>query len=253
MNKIVLDLETKKSFDEVGGFNKQDLLGISVVGIYDYAQNKYIIYREDNLDELQDLLKGALIIGFNIKHFDFEVMKPYFKELDLDKVEYIDMMKDFEKHAGHRIKLEDLAQKNLGKGKSGSGLDALKYYKEGKWEKLEKYCLDDVRVTKAIYDLGLKQGYLKYKSKYEDDDLAVPAEWARKVTSGEVLSAFAKSHISRKPIEIEYLSKIVTEGDKHLKRRKIQVENFVNGGVEAFCFLTNERRHFLPDRVLNIF
>jgi len=63
-NKIVLDLETQKSFDEVGGFGKNHLLKISVVGVYSYLDNKYHCFTEDQLYRLGEMLSSAdQIIG----------------------------------------------------------------------------------------------------------------------------------------------------------------------------------------------
>jgi len=49
LNKIVLDLETQKSFEEVGGFGKNHLLKVSVVGVYSYVQNKYLTFLIDQI------------------------------------------------------------------------------------------------------------------------------------------------------------------------------------------------------------
>jgi DEAD/DEAH box helicase domain-containing protein len=251
MNKIVLDLETQKSFDEVGGQENSDKLGVSLVGIYDYMHDKFSTFREEEIPQLEPLLENAEVIGFNIKNFDFPVLQPYM-DLDLKKLKYMDIMEDFEKYAGHRIKLESLTQTNLGAGKSGSGLDALKYYAKGDFEKLVKYCLDDVKITRDLYNLGAEKAYLKYVSKFEDGELAVPTTWGKKVTSGQVINAFARSHITRKPLEIDYVSKRIGDDKTPRQIRKIQVLDFIQSGVEAQCFLRNQKRHFHPDRVVDL-
>ncbi|MFZ1721842.1 MAG: hypothetical protein WAU07_05045, partial [Microgenomates group bacterium] len=68
--------------------------------------------------------------------------------------------------AGHRIKLDAVSQETLGIGKSGDGLDAIKYYKNKNWDALEKYCLQDVAVTRDIYDVGLQKGSVRFKNKW---------------------------------------------------------------------------------------
>jgi DEAD/DEAH box helicase domain-containing protein len=79
-DKIVLDLETKKSFDEVGGQQNAHLLEISVVGVYSYGRDRYRAFRESEFGELEEWLKKAdLVIGFNSKSFDFTVLQPYFR------------------------------------------------------------------------------------------------------------------------------------------------------------------------------
>ena len=71
---IVLDLETKKTFDEVGGQHNRHLLGVTVVGVYSYNRKEYRAFKEEEFDELLDLLKNTkLVIGFNSISFDFTV------------------------------------------------------------------------------------------------------------------------------------------------------------------------------------
>jgi len=77
-NIIVMDLETQKSFKEVGGKSRLDKLKISVAGIYDYQTEEFIAYEEKDMmivdKRLQDI---DLVIGFNIRRFDFPVLDPY--------------------------------------------------------------------------------------------------------------------------------------------------------------------------------
>lgn len=163
LKKIVLDLETQKSFEDVGGRGKNHLLKVSVCGIYDYSQDKYSIYEEHELPLLASVLQTAdQIIGFNIKNFDFAVLQPYMN-FNMDEIPYYDILEEIERVIGHRIKLESVAQGTIGSGKSGNGLEALLYYKNGRMDLLKKYCLDDVRVTKQVYDYALKNQKLMYR------------------------------------------------------------------------------------------
>lgn len=163
LKKIVLDLETQKSFDEVGGRGKNHLLKISVCGIYDYSQDKYSIYEESEIPKLAPILQTAdQIIGFNIKNFDFEVLQPYL-QFNIHDVPYYDLLEEIEKVIGHRIKLESVAQGTIGSGKSGNGLEALLYFRNGRMDLLKKYCLDDVKVTKQVYDYALKNQKVLYR------------------------------------------------------------------------------------------
>lgn len=171
LKKIVLDLETQKSFQEVGGRGKNHLLKISVCGIYDYSTNKYSIYEEHELSKLAPILETAdQIIGFNIKDFDFEVLVPYLN-FDIFKVPYLDILEEVEKVLHHRIKLELIAQGTLGSGKSGNGLEAITFYKQGRIDMLKKYCLDDVKITKQVYDYALSNGKLLYKDFFKTKEI----------------------------------------------------------------------------------
>lgn len=190
LKKIVLDLETQKSFDEVGGRGKNHLLKISVCGIYDYVSDQYLIYEEHELPKLAAKLQSAdQIIGYNIKQFDFEVLQPYLN-FDLSTVPYYDILEEIDKVLGHKIKLEAVAQATIGSGKSGNGLEALLYYKNGKMDLLKKYCLDDVRVTKEVYEYALNNQKLLYRDYFAVKEIRIPCQEPQSrigVTRQEVL------------------------------------------------------------------
>lgn len=176
LKKIVLDLETQKSFDDVGGRGKNHLLKISVCGIYDYTTDQYLIYEEHELPRMAPLLQAAdQIIGYNIKQFDFEVLQPYLN-FNIFEVPYYDILEEIDKVLGHKIKLDAVAQATIGSGKSGNGLEALLYYKNGKMDLLKKYCLDDVRVTKEVYEYALNNQKLLYRDYFAVKELRIRCE-----------------------------------------------------------------------------
>lgn len=176
-NQIVLDLETKKTFDEAGSKNPADL-GITVVGTYFYETEEYKIFEESQILELEQKLSQATrIIGFNIRRFDFPVLQPHIKHLNLSDIPIMDVMDELEKILGHRIGLQSVASATLNVGKSGSGLDAIEYYRTGQLEKLKKYCLDDVRLTMEIYEFGKKFGHVYYFSKDGRTRLEAKVSW----------------------------------------------------------------------------
>lgn len=178
-NIIVLDLETKFTFDEVGGRDKFEALGITVAGVYDYSTGKYEAIEEKDLSKLEKRLESKpLIVGFNSKRFDIPVLKPYL-HFDPNILPQLDIMDEIQKVVGHRISLESVAQATLGYGKSGSGLDAIKYYRSGEIDKLKKYCLDDVKVTREVYEYGCKHKELFFTSKYGNSKTRVEVNWER--------------------------------------------------------------------------
>ena len=63
---------------------------------------------------------------------------------------------------GFRPKLDDLARANDLGGKIGKGADAVEYWQKGELDKLEKYCLEDVRLTYEVWRVGEEEGKLKY-------------------------------------------------------------------------------------------
>ena len=163
LNKIVLDLETQKSFDEVGGRSKNHLLRVSVAVAYSYPQNKFLVFEEDKIHKLGELLQEAdLVIGYNLIDFDYQVLKPYF-QFDLFQVPTLDLLKSVEQILGHRIKLDSIAEATLNANKTASGLDAIKFWKTGQIDRLKAYCVADVKITRDIYDYVVKNERLFYK------------------------------------------------------------------------------------------
>lgn len=177
LRQVVLDLETQKIFDEIGGRNPADL-GVSVVGAYFYETDEYVCYEEARIPELeQRLSKASRVIGFNIRRFDFPALQPYLKHLDLAQLPMLDLLEELEKILGHRVSLQSLCTATLNRGKSGSGLDAIHYFRSGEIEKLKKYCLDDVRLTKEIYEFGKSSECIFYLSKDGTNRLSCKVAW----------------------------------------------------------------------------
>lgn len=176
--RIVLDLETKRTFDDVGGRNQLDKLGVSVVGVYDFSTDEYFCYEEKDFGKLQNLLIDAsLIVGFNHIYFDMPVLQPYLS-VDVKKLPCFDIMLDIQERLGFRISLDSVATATLGKGKMGTGLDAIKYYNEGRWQELKDYCLMDVKVTKEVLDFGIKNKKIHYKPKFGHTLREVKVNWS---------------------------------------------------------------------------
>ncbi|MEK7464541.1 MAG: ribonuclease H-like domain-containing protein [Patescibacteria group bacterium] len=160
MDKIVFDIETKNSFADVGGDKNLRQLEVSVVGAYSYNEDKYFCFDENQLDELGKLFKTAsLVIGFSSKRFDIPVLEKYFN-FKIDSIPHFDILEEIEKTFGRRVGLGVLGEANLGLSKTGHGLEAIALYRNGEMEKLKNYCLQDVKITKEIFDLIKNQGYL---------------------------------------------------------------------------------------------
>jgi len=169
MLQIILDVETKKTFDEVGGYFP-DRLGISFVGVCMRngfgGPGEMQSYFEKDLDTLFPILEQAdVIVGFNVEQFDMQTFVPYYSG-DIEQIPTLDLMLKIKDSVGHRISLDAVAQETLGAGKSGDGLDAIRYYKSGQLDKLKEYCLQDVKITRDIYDYGLKTGKIKFRNKW---------------------------------------------------------------------------------------
>ena len=78
-------------------------------------------------------------MGFGLTRFDVPVMDKYF-EMNFFSVPRLDILDEIEMTAGRRISLNILAKTNIGIEKTQeSGLEAIRLYREGKMEELEKY------------------------------------------------------------------------------------------------------------------
>ncbi len=173
---IVLDVETQKGFNEVDR-KKLYLLKVSVVCIYDSLTQEYTAFEEKEMLKLEEILKQAdLIIGFNIRDFDMEVLAPYLLT-PVKNLPVLDLLVEFEKVRGHRISLNSVAGATLNVSKSGSGFDALKLFADGRMDELKKYCIDDVRITKDIYEYGIQHGMIKFQSNRDYQIYDVPVSW----------------------------------------------------------------------------
>ena len=167
MDKLVFDIETKNTFEEVGGRDNFKALEVSLVGAYSYDKDEYFSFDENELEKFGAMAQHAMLIGFNSKGFDVPVLEKHY-HFNLSYLPHYDILEEIAVRLGKRISLDLLAKANLGedRGKSGHGLDAIKYYRDGDMEKLRKYCLQDVKVTKEILDLIIEQGYLWVPQRY---------------------------------------------------------------------------------------
>ncbi|MDO8510096.1 MAG: ribonuclease H-like domain-containing protein [bacterium] len=162
MRKVVFDIETKNIFADVGK-NDPALLDISVVGIHDSETDSYIAYTEEELGKLWPILeKTDLLIGYNSDHFDVPLLNKYYPG-DLLKIRSLDILKEIRNSIGRRVRLDSVASGTLGTNKSGHGLEATVWWRNGEIEKVKQYCLDDVKITKALYEyvLGNKKLHIK--------------------------------------------------------------------------------------------
>ena len=161
MRKIVFDIETKNEFREVGSADPA-ALDISVVGIHDSLDGTLRCFVEEEFPQLWPILEKAdLLIGFNSDHFDIPILDKYYFG-DLTKIRSLDILKEVRKSIGRRVKLDQIAEATLGRKKSGHGLEAIAWWRRGEVEKVKKYCLDDVQITKDVYDYALKHQELKF-------------------------------------------------------------------------------------------
>ncbi len=162
---FAFDLETQRGPDEVGGWGNAHLMGLSLGVVQDLNSGEFKTYREEGVDDLiADLFDADLVVGFNCITFDFEVLAGY-SGRDFSEINTIDLLKQVQAACGVRRSLDSLARVNLNKQKTGTGLQALKYYRESRWDELEAYCRMDVKITADLFFLILHEGAVKVENK----------------------------------------------------------------------------------------
>ena len=161
MRVITFDIETTGIMP--GGVFDMNTQERTVVGVLDSETNEFSSYIKEELPRMWPLFESAdMLVGYNSDHFDIPILNKYYAG-DLTQIKSLDLLKEVRNVLGRRLKLESLAQATLGRGKSGDGLEATKWWKEGRVDDVRKYCLDDVRITRELYDYARKNGSLKYK------------------------------------------------------------------------------------------
>lgn len=246
---IVLDVETKKSFDEVGGFENRDKLGVSYLGVYSYSQDKFFGFFEEELEAFEKvvLATNPTIVGFNSLHFDLPVIQPYMHKVQLAQLPHVDLLRDIEKVLGHRVKLDTIAQATLFSQKSGDGLEAIRWYREGNFESLAKYCDDDVRITRDVYDFGIRHGVVYYTTGGEKRP--VKALWSNGDTT--IADRVAEAFKKHEQLHIEYMELDESESVQVVPRT-IEVLEMNDDKLKAFCHTENGTRDFRISQIWNI-
>lgn len=156
MPEIVFDIET------IGDIRDMSTQEVTVVSIYDYGTDSYQSFEQSELTNLWPILeKAERLIGYNSLHFDVPILNKYYAG-DLSIVPHLDLLKIIKESSGSRFKLNDVAKATLQMEKSADGLQAQQWFKEGKLDEIKKYCEQDVKVTKDLYEFGRKNRMLYY-------------------------------------------------------------------------------------------
>jgi len=173
---VVFDLETQRSFAEVGGRSQFHRLGVSVGVAYRYDREEFLVVTEDRISELIDLLlEATLVVGYNIRGFDYEVLRAYTDE-ELHKLPTLDLMFDLEQRLGFRPKLDSVASATLGETKIADGMQALEWWQLGEVDRIIEYCQEDVRVTRDLYDFGKRHRWVQV-ARFGGSPRRVEVDW----------------------------------------------------------------------------
>ncbi|MYE89004.1 helicase [Candidatus Poribacteria bacterium] len=164
-NIIYFDLETQKSAQEVGGWSYIDRMKLAIAATFSTADQQYTTFQEADVEQLIDQLTRAdLIVGFNLKGFDYVVLRPYTR-VNLWQLPTFDMLEYVRRALGFRLSLDALAKETLRESKSADGLQSLRWWKAGKVDLVAEYCRKDVEITKRLHEYALQHGHLLFRGR----------------------------------------------------------------------------------------
>ena len=187
MRAITFDIETKAA-SMVGGRLDVATLELTVVGVHDSSTGEYTGYFVEDLPKLWPVIEGAdMLIGFNSDSFDIPVLNRYYPG-DLTKIRSLDLLTEVYNALGRRVRLQSLAEATLGRGKSGHGLDAVLWWEQGLHDKVRDYCIEDVRITRELYDYAREHGHLKYKDINQKKEVKIDASKWEEPSEGPSLT-----------------------------------------------------------------
>lgn len=176
MNIVYFDLESQKLFHEVGGRDASKLL-LACGVTWSSERNDFAVYWEKDAAALIAELRAAdRVIGFNIIHFDYEVLKPYARNENFRSFRSTDMLRDIFRTLNFRLSLDSIAKATLGMTKIADGVQSVEWYRNGELDKVAEYCKADVDITRRVYEFGRDNGFVNYYSKL-GSKLKVAVNW----------------------------------------------------------------------------
>lgn len=175
-NVVYFDLETQKSAEEVGGWDRIRDMKMSVGVTYSTARGTYHIYGERHVNDLiTELQRADLVVGFNNLRFDYEVLHGY-TVLDLRQIPTLDMLVHVQDRVGHRLSLDAIAAATLSLEKTAEGMQAIYWFREGRMLEIAEYCCYDVKLTRLVHEYGAAHKQLFYRNRF-GGKLSVPVSW----------------------------------------------------------------------------
>ncbi len=168
-------------------FLNGEIIGVSVGVVFDSQLGDCVTYLEQDIQDLIEHLQNLdlVVVGFNNKRFDNRVLSGY-TDVNFSKLPTLDLLEEVHNHLGYRLSLNRLAQTTLGVEKTADGLQAPKWYKEGKIDLIQRYYRKDVEITRDLLFHGLEQGYFLFTNKAKQE---VRLPLALDTTIGKILAA----------------------------------------------------------------
>jgi DEAD/DEAH box helicase domain-containing protein len=197
MNNILsFDIETGNTAADIGGWQNTHMWQVTCVTTTDGENNTVYIDKPMEIEgavvkELKQLKydlddhfqKGGKLLGHNIVAFDLPALRDSMdifivrKYLEEKETRCIDTSRMMTKAAGKRVQLDNLAKCNLNSKKSGDGLMAVRWWSEGKYEDVAKYCLKDSQLTLDVWKMGVERGNLSFFDEDLGELVKIDLEW----------------------------------------------------------------------------
>jgi len=173
---LYFDLETQRSADEVGGWHNAHLMRVALACVYDSHTQEFETFHERDVAALiERLARADLVVGFNVKRFDYQVLRGY-TERDLETLPTFDMLDAIHQRLGFRLALAHVGEETLGRGKSADGLQSLEWWKQGRLDLIEAYCRDDVALLRDLLGHAEAHGHLCFRTR-NGERVRLPAPW----------------------------------------------------------------------------
>jgi DEAD/DEAH box helicase domain-containing protein len=175
---VLFDLETLRSAADVGGWQNCHKMGIAMGVVCHLEEDRFQVFREPEVEALADVLRAAdLVVGFNIRRFDYRVLAGYTGESYETILPTLDLLDEVRKRLGFRLGMGHLAKETLGCDKSADGLQSLEWVRQGRLDLVEAYCRKDVEILRDLFLHGRREGCVYYRAKGLETKLRLPVEW----------------------------------------------------------------------------
>lgn len=172
---VYYDVETQKRADEVGGWDRADLMLISIAVTFSEEDGFKVWFEKDTQEMIRYLSDFDMVVSFNGNNFDSKVLSHYGDVSALHRKSF-DVAEYLSGQLKHRIRLESVATATLGVGKSADGLLALQWWKEGRIDEIIEYCKQDVKVLRDVVVYGKEHGFVLYND-VEQNAVKVAVDW----------------------------------------------------------------------------
>jgi DEAD/DEAH box helicase domain-containing protein len=175
---VYLVLSTQKSAEDVGGWQHKHLLGLGVAVTYDTREGQYNVYTAETVTALLASLREAdLVIGFNTRDFDYQVLQPY-TDVPLATLPTLAVLDEVQHTLGFRLSLRHLVKETLGIERPDDSLRTLQWYQKGERERIVQQCRRDLELLRELVRYGTGTGTIFYRDQ-AGIRTAVPVHWQR--------------------------------------------------------------------------